>query len=196
LNNQTLNNQTLNNFPSIDKTHTLFLDRDGVINHEKHLDYIHTWDEFVFYEGAKEAMAVFNRLFGPIVVVTNQKGVGKGLTKPEDLATIHRNMAAEIATAGGRVDKVYCCPDLDDASPNRKPNPGMGLQAKADFPQIDFSKAIMVGNTLSDMAFGRSLGMHTVFLTTTRPEVDITDPRIDSVFPSLAAFAQMLLGKN
>ena len=173
----------------IDNTCTLFLDRDGVINHEKHLDYIHTWDEFVFYDGVKEAIAVFAKTFNRIVVVTNQKGIGKGVTKPEDLQLIHKNMVAEIEAAGGRIDAVYFCPDLEDDSPNRKPNPGMGLQAAADFPDIDLSKAIMVGNTISDMKFGRNLGVQTIFLPTTRPEVDLNDERIDAVYNSLSAFA-------
>ena len=173
----------------IDNTWTLFLDRDGVINHEKHLDYIHSWDEFVFYDGVKEAIAVFAKTFNRIVVVTNQKGIGKGVTKPEDLQLIHKNMVAEIEAAGGRIDAVYFCPDLEDDSPNRKPNPGMGLQAAADFPDIDLSKAIMVGNTISDMKFGRNLGVQTIFLPTTRPVVDLNDERIDAVYDSLIAFA-------
>jgi D-glycero-D-manno-heptose 1,7-bisphosphate phosphatase len=178
---------------NINKSWTLFLDRDGVINHEKHKDYIHTWDEFVFYEGVKEATKIFDGIFGNIIVVTNQKGVGKGVTRAEDLAVIHHNMIAAIAAAGGRIDKVYFCADLDDNSPNRKPNPGMGLQAKKDFNSIDFTKAIMVGNTISDMQFGRNLGVKTVFLPTTRPEVDITDGRIDVVCSSLYEFAALLL---
>jgi histidinol phosphatase-like enzyme len=74
-------------------------------------------------------------------------------------------------------------------SPNRKPNPGMGLQAAKDFPDVDLSKAIMVGNTIGDMQFGRNLGVHTIFLTTNRPDVDTSDERIDAVYPSLIAFA-------
>lgn len=176
----------------IDNTWTLFLDRDGVINHEKHQDYIHTWDEFVFYDGAKEAIAVFAKIFNRIVVVTNQKGIGKGVTRLEDLQLIHANMVAEIEAAGGRIDAVYFCPDLEEDSPNRKPNPGMGLQAAAGFPDIDLSKSIMVGNTISDMKFGRNLGVHTIFLPTTRPEVDLQDERIDTVFNSLLDFANAL----
>lgn len=180
-------------FLPIDKTWTLFLDRDGVINHEKHKDYIHSWDEFVFYDGAKEAIAKFAAVFGRIIIVTNQRGVGKGVTKKEDLETIHRNMKAAIENAGGRIDGIYYCPDINDDSPSRKPNKGMGLQAQKDFPEIDFSKAIMVGNTLSDMQFGRNLAMAaTVFLTTTRPEVDTNDNRIDAAFPSLLAFLGVL----
>ena len=176
----------------IDNTWTLFLDRDGVINYEKHLDYIHTWDEFNFYEGVKEAIAVFAKKFHRIIVVTNQKGIGKGVTKLEDLNQIHKNMIAAIEAKGGRIDAVYFCPDLDSDSPNRKPNPGMGLQAVHDFPDIDLSKAIMVGNTISDMQFGRNLGVQTIFLPTTRPEVDLNDERIDAVYDSLTAFANDL----
>ncbi|HAO46497.1 MAG TPA: HAD family hydrolase [Ferruginibacter sp.] len=176
----------------IDQSWTLFLDRDGVINHEKHKDYIHTWDEFYFYDGVKEAMAVFAKTFRYIIVVTNQRGIGKGVTRPEDLERIHRNMKAEIEHAGGRIDAIYFCPDLDDASPNRKPNPGMGLQAMNDFPGIDASRSIMIGNTLSDMQFGRNLGCKTIFLPTTRPEVDQQDERIDAVYDSLLSFSKAL----
>ncbi|MEI7470957.1 MAG: HAD-IIIA family hydrolase [Chitinophagaceae bacterium] len=172
-----------------DKSWTLFIDRDGVINHEKHLDYIHHWNEFEFYDGVKQAIKIFARVFGRIVVVTNQKGIGKGITKLEDLQLIHSNMVNAIAEVGGRIDKVYFCPDLNEDSLNRKPNPGMGLQAKVDFPEIDFSRALMVGNTISDMAFGRNLGVKTIFLPTTRPEVATNNPLIDAVYPSLIAFA-------
>ena len=172
---------------TIDKTWTLFLDRDGVINHEKHLDYIHTWQEFKFYDGAKVAIQIFTQKFNRIIVVTNQKGIGKGVTKTTDVELIHANMTTDIEAIGGKIDAVYFCPDLE--SPNRKPNPGMGLQAVKDFTDIDLTKAIMVGNTISDMQFGRNLGIKTIFLTTTRAEVDTNDERIDTVYPSLIAFA-------
>lgn len=178
----------------INKKWTLFLDRDGVINHEKHADYIHTWDEFRFYDGALEAISRFSKIFGHIIVVTNQRGIGKGVTKRKDLETIHANMIRDVVRTGGRIDAVYYCPDLDNESPNRKPNPGMGLQAVKEFPGIDLSHAIMVGNTLSDMQFGRNLGIQTIFLPTTRPEVDLEDERIDAVFPSLLELAKTLPG--
>lgn len=176
----------------IDHSWTIFLDRDGVINHEKHEDYIHNWDEFRFYDGVPEAFAIFARRFHRIIIVTNQRGIGKGVTKLTDLEDIHERMQAAVETAGGRIDAVYYCPDLDNESPNRKPNPGMGLQAMKDFPDIDISKALMVGNTMSDMKFGRNLGIHTVFLPTTRPEVNQQDPAIDLVFDSLLDFANAL----
>lgn len=176
----------------IDNSWTLFLDRDGVINHEKEKDYIHTWDEFRFYEGVKEAMAVFAKRFRHIIVITNQRGIGKGVTRMEDVERIHKNMKVEIEKAGGRIDAVYFSPDVEDTSPDRKPNNGMGLRAMKDFPDIDNAKAIMIGNTLSDMQFGRNMGIKTIFLPTTRPEVDLDDERIDAVYDSLYSFAKAL----
>lgn len=169
---------------------TLFLDRDGVINHDKDNDYIRNWAEFRFYDDTLKALALLANCFNRIVVVTNQKGVGKGWMSLEDLTDIHQNMLKAIAASGGRIDKVYFCADLSDDSPNRKPNPGMSLQAKNDFPSIDFNKSIMVGNRISDMGFGRNAGIYTVFLATTHPETPFPDPAIDLRFNNLLAFAE------
>lgn len=173
---------------------TLFLDRDGVINHEDHRTYINFWEDFKFYEGVKEAFEIFSRKFKRIIIVTNQRGVGKGITNEKELHRIHENMQREIIKYNGRVDAVYYCSDIEDNGLRRKPNPGMGFEALKNFPDIDIAKAIMVGNTLSDMHFGRNLGTHTVFLPTTRlEETDLNDPAIDAVYPSLIAFAQALV---
>ena len=181
------------NIKEIDKEWTLFLDRDGVINYEKEKDYIHTWSEFKFYEGVLEAMAIFAKKFKHIVVVTNQRGIGKGVTKEEDLLFLHEKMKATVEGNGGRIDAIYFCKDVDSSSPCRKPNTGMGLQAVKDIPTIDLTKALMIGNTLSDMQFGKNLGVSTIFLPTTRPEINLDDYHIDVVFPSLIAFAKNLL---
>jgi D-glycero-D-manno-heptose 1,7-bisphosphate phosphatase len=179
------------NLKNINQSWTLFIDRDGVINDEKESDYIHTWDEFKFYEGVKEALTIFNKKFGIIIMVTNQRGVAKGLTKLEDLELIHKNMLQEIKDAGGSIDKIYFCPEME--SPNRKPNPGMGLQALKDFPQIDLSKSVMIGNTLSDMKFGRNLGVAiNIFLPTTRKDVDVNSPDIDLIYSDLISVAKAL----
>ncbi len=176
---------------NINASWTLFIDRDGVMNDEKHNDYIHTWEEFRFYEGVKDAFEIFNRKFGVIVIITNQRGVAKGVTKIEDLHIIHKNMQQEIEDAGGRIDNIYVCTDME--SPNRKPNPGMGLQALKDFPQIDLSKSLMIGNTLGDMKFGRNLGIAiNIFLDTTRKEVPHDHDDIDLVFHNLIAVAKAL----
>jgi D-glycero-alpha-D-manno-heptose 1-phosphate guanylyltransferase len=179
-------------FPEIDSSWTLFLDRDGVLNHEKHNDYIRNWDEFKFYDGVLEALELFNPKFKHIVIVTNQKGVGKGWMTLESLLNINHEMTASIEAAGGRIDSIYFCTDLEETSPNRKPNTGMGNQAQKDFPSIDFSKSIMIGNTLSDMEFGKRLGMFTVFLKTTRPETPVPHPFIDQSYNDLLSVAKAL----
>lgn len=121
-------------------------------------------------------------------MITNQRGVAKGLTQVADMEEIHTNMMQEIRLAGGRIDKIYVCTDMEGE--NRKPNPGMGLQALNDFPQIDLKKSVMIGNTISDMEFGRNLGVAiNIFLPTTRKEIDPNDARIDLVFENLYAVA-------
>lgn len=173
----------------IDKSWTLFLDRDGVINKEKKEDYILNTYEFYFFDGVTEALKILNDFFGTIVIVSNQRGVGKGKMSLSDLEDIHAYMMYDIKKHGGRIDKIYFCTDVDNASPDRKPNPGMAYQAKFDFPHIDFSKSIMVGNKPTDMLFGRNAEMHTVFIATTNPEVEFPNPLIDLRFDSLIDFA-------
>jgi histidinol-phosphate phosphatase family protein len=171
---------------------TLFLDRDGVINDEKLGEYILHWENFIFSKGVLDVFKKLSAVFGRIIIVTNQKGVGKGLMTQEVLDTIHLEMQREVEIVGGRIDKIYACIDLDDASIMRKPNHGMALQAKKDFPGIDFSKSIMIGNKPGDMRFGRAAGMFTVFVATTNPEVPFPHPDIDLRFDSLSHFAAIL----
>jgi len=177
----------------IDDHWTLFLDRDGVINYEKKDGYILTPDEFVFYPGAPEAIGFFSTLFRNIILITNQRGICKGLMTENDLTIIHRHMLALIHRANGRIDKIYHCSAIDDHDPMRKPNPGMALLAKKDFPSIEFSKTIMVGNNISDMLFARNVGgIKSVFLSTTDPDVKLPHPAIDLSFTDLPAFAKAL----
>ena len=174
------------------KDWTLFLDRDGVINIEKVEDYIHEWREFEFYPGAVEAIVSLGKLFKRIIIVTNQKGIGKGVTKKEAVETIHKNLADIIRDAGGEIAASLYCPDTESSSPNRKPNPGMAYQAKELFPDINFSKSLMVGNNLSDLNFGRNAGMHTAFLRTTSPDLVLPKGLADLEAPDLQGLAVLL----
>ena len=177
---------------TIDQSWTLFLDRDGVINEEKLGEYILHWEYFIFSKGVLDSFRKLSDAFGRIIIVTNQKGVGKGLMTQEALDTIHYEMRREVAIVGGRIDRIYACTDVDDSSPMRKPATGMALQAKKDLPSVDFSKSIMVGNKPGDMRFGRAAGMFTVFVATTNPEVPFPHPDIDLRFDSLQEFAEAL----
>ena len=182
----------LNNKPEVDKNWTLFLDRDGVINVESVGSYITTWSEFQFHDGVLDAIRSLSEIFGKIVVVTNQRGVSKGIMNIETLRDIHSNMRHVVADNGGRIDKVYSCTAMSDADHNRKPNTGMGIQAQQDFPDIDFKQSIMVGNSLSDMEFGKRLAMHTVFLTTKYEPFSLPHDIIDEQHPSLKDWVKSL----
>lgn len=175
------------------KEWTLFLDRDGVINKRKPNDYIRSTEEFEFLEGVLEALAVFNQVFKHIVVVTNQQGIGKGLMKTSELDQIHANMLSEIASAKGRIDKVYYCPALKSANSFcRKPAVGMGLLARKDFPSIQYNKSFMVGDSESDLRFGKRLGMKTVFISDDLVEIRKLHQLIDLSFPTLLHFSSYL----
>lgn len=177
---------------NVDPGWTLFLDRDGVINYEKENDYILNWSEFEFYPGVTNAIRLLSEKFNTIVVISNQRGVGRGLMSERDLLDIQHRMRSEIGKNGGRIDKIYYCTATDAHHFYRKPNPGMALQAAKDFPMIDLSKTIMVGNKLSDMQFGRNAGTYTVYLKTTHPKQPLPHPDIDLSFNALIDFAKAL----
>jgi len=138
----------------------LFLDRDGILN--KHLpgDYVRNWSMWEWIPGVLEAMPALAKKYRRIFIVSNQQGVGKGLMTQADLDDVHRHMLSDIEAAGGRIDRVYVCTDLETAhSPNRKPEIGMALQAKIDFPEVDFHRSVMVGDSKSDELFAQRSGM-------------------------------------
>jgi histidinol-phosphate phosphatase family protein len=179
-------------FSKYTKEWSLFLDRDGVINEEIKGSYVTDWKEFTFYEGTREALADLSKIFGKIIVVTNQRGVGRGIMQFEDLKLIHHNMTEEIALNGGRIDKIYACTSVENEDSNRKPNTGMAHQAKEDFDTIDFKKSVMVGNNLSDMLFGKRVAMRTVFISSTELPFELPHDMIDEQFSSLKEWADSL----
>jgi D-glycero-D-manno-heptose 1,7-bisphosphate phosphatase len=176
----------------IDNSWTLFLDRDGVINKELRNDYVKKYEDFHFEEGALEAIQKLSSLFGLLIIITNQRGVGAGLMSVEDLNEIHEQMTLEITNVGGRIDKIYFAPDEDRQSVNRKPNPTMAYKAKADFPQIDFSKTMMVGNSSSDMEFGRKIGAYTVYIDEKQKYDGVKTDLMDEIYDSLNDFAKRI----
>ena len=138
----------------------LFLDRDGILN--KHLigDYVRNWSMWEWLPGVLETMPQLAKRYKRIFIVTNQQGVGKGLMAEADLEDVHRHMIADIEAAGGRIDRIYVCTELEAAhSPNRKPEIGMALQAKRDFPEVHFHRSLMIGDSPSDRLFAQKAHM-------------------------------------
>jgi histidinol-phosphate phosphatase family protein len=172
----------------INKDWTLFLDRDGVINVRIIDGYVTKIEEFEFLPNVIEALKIFKEKFKYIIVATNQQGVGKGIMKFEDVETVHQFMVKQVADNGGKIDKVYFCPQLKSVPDNyRKPSPKMAYFAKNDFPDIDLSKSIMIGDMNSDIEFGKNAGMKTIFIGDN--ELNLTP---DDRFETLYDFAKTL----
>ena len=171
----------------------MFLDRDGVINRRIPDDYVKGPSGFEFLPGVTEALSIFSEVFRYIVVVTNQQGIGKGLMSLRDLESVHQKMVGEIENCGGRIDKIYYCPDLKDSrSFSRKPAVGMGLKARKDLAGLKFHQSVMAGDTASDMLFGKRLGMTTVLISNDVNEIRKCSEMADFSFPDLISFARRL----
>ena len=138
---------------------TLFLDRDGVVNRLRPGDYVKAWSEFEFLPGVLRLFSRWNRIFRHIVVVTNQRGVGRGLMTPEALEEVHRRMLSEVSAAGGRIDAVYVCTAVSNDDPRRKPNTGMMAEVMADFGDIDLERSVMIGDSAGDREFASRAGI-------------------------------------
>lgn len=170
----------------------LFLDRDGVINRRIEGGYVKFPHEFVFLPEVPQALALLNRFFAPVIVVTNQQGIGKGLMSEEQLAAVHAYMLEELGKQKAHIDRIYHCPALETAGDVcRKPSPGMAWKARKDFGKLNLKRSVMVGDSLSDMLFGRNTGMFNVFIgpaETARSYPDL----IHLAFPSLIDFARFI----
>jgi D-glycero-D-manno-heptose 1,7-bisphosphate phosphatase len=145
---------------------TVFLDRDGVVN-EKMPEgrYVTCWSEFQVLPGVVEAIRLLNAARLRVVVISNQRGVALGLYTEEDVRAVHAEFQRMLKAFGAHVDGFYFCPHDKGQCNCRKPLPGLFEQAVADFPGITGPQSVMIGDSLSDIDFGRRLHMNTVFIT-------------------------------
>ena len=145
--------------------HTVFLDRDGVVN-EKMPEgrYVTQWSDFKILPGVVEAIGMLNRAGVRVAVISNQRGIALGLYTAEDVRAIHAEFQKMLASSGAQVDGFYFCPHDKGQCNCRKPLPGLFEQAVADFPGITAASSAMIGDSKSDVEFGRRLGMTTIFI--------------------------------
>lgn len=170
----------------------IFLDRDGVINAKLPPDhYVRNVAEFRFLPGAVEGLALLRCLGFALVVVTNQRGIARGLLLTEELDKVHAFMTAELANNRVELDGVYVCPHevFEDCS-CRKPKPGLILTAASEL-NLDLAKSYMVGDSPSDVEAGKRAGSTTVRIG---PPDD--DSPADMVFASLLDFARFLSART
>jgi histidinol-phosphate phosphatase family protein len=143
----------------------VFLDRDGVINQKaQEHDYIKSQDEFQLIEGAAKAIHLLNEQGYKVIVVTNQRGIARGLMTEQDLITIHEKMNNELQKHGASINGIYYCPhDIDVHCHCRKPKTGMLEQAAVDF-NINKEASYMVGDSQSDIEAGVNFGIKAILV--------------------------------
>lgn len=145
----------------------VFLDRDGTINVER-ADYVKSIEEFVFLAGALDAISDLSRFEIPIVLITNQSAVGRGIVTPDQIDSIHAHLRARVRAAGGRIDAIYICPHRpDEGCACRKPKPGLLLDAAADL-HLDLRQCVFIGDSIADLNAARAAGCQPIMVCTGR----------------------------
>jgi len=141
---------------------TVFLDRDGVLNRKADEgDYVKAVEEWRWLPGAVEALQELQRAGSRLVVVTNQRGVARGLMTAEALEAIHARLGDDLRAAGVTLAGIYACPHHADACDCRKPGTGLFEQAARELRGIDPATSAMVGDSLSDLEAGTRFGCAT-----------------------------------
>jgi D-glycero-D-manno-heptose 1,7-bisphosphate phosphatase len=182
------------------KLSAVFLDRDGVLNEKMPGgSYVASWGDFHPLPGAAEAIGWLNRAGLRVVVVSNQRGIALGLYTRADVEAIHSALQGVLKAHGAHVDGFYLCPHDVGECNCRKPLAGLFEQAAADFPAITAANSAMIGDSLSDMEFGRRLGMLTVLIDGgaegERAGARAAGELCDLRFPSLAEAVEALLAE-
>ena len=142
----------------------LFLDRDGVLNIDR--GSVSRVEDFTWIDGARDCIRAFNARNWLVFVVTNQSGIAFGHYDEADMQAVHDHMLAELAEAGGHIDRVYACPYHADGTVTRyardsfdhKPKPGMLMRAMADFP-VRRELSFLIGDKPTDIDAARAAGV-------------------------------------
>ena len=147
-----------------DRRPALFLDRDGVLNVDR--GYVSKIEDFEWIDGAKQCVANFKARGWFVFVVTNQSGIARGFYTEADMQALHAHMAEELAAFGTSIDRYYHAPWHEEgeiaryrkASIDRKPGPGMLLQAMADFP-VNREQSFLIGDKQTDIDAAHAAGV-------------------------------------
>ena len=163
------------------KRKALFLDRDGVVNKRIVGGYVTRWGLFEMLPGIIPFLQEASSEGYMTVLVTNQRGIARGLMTEGDLQLIHDRMNRELRESGGvEFDAIYYCPHgIDEGCDCRKPRPGMILRAAVDL-NIELADSWMIGDSPSDIEAGKNGGVRTILVSD-----DCTDSNADRCVHSL-----------
>ena len=150
----------------------VFVDRDGVINANR-ADHVLLWEHFEFLVRACKGLAFLHRAALPVIVVTNQAALARGLLREEALRDIHERMITTVRAAGGDIfDVLYCPHDAAHGCDCRKPRPGLFQQAAA-LHGIELTRSYYIGDALTDVIAGQAVGCTCVLVSTGRGRTQV-----------------------
>lgn len=149
----------------------VFIDRDGTLNED--VGYLSKPGDVVIIPGSAEALARLNAKNIPVIVVTNQSGIGRGLYQWSDFQAVMCRISELLADRGAHIDVVYAAPYHSEGlgvychlnHPDRKPNPGMLLRAAKE-NGIDLRQSWMIGDKRLDLEAGRNAGCKVALVRT------------------------------
>jgi D-glycero-D-manno-heptose 1,7-bisphosphate phosphatase len=159
----------------------VFVDRDGTIIEE--IGYQSDPDGVRLIPGAAGSISKLNKLGVPVVVISNQAGVARGLFTTDDLDRVHDRFVDLLAAQGAFVDAAYYCPhhpEFDVECDCRKPRPGLLLKASEDLG-IELGRSFMVGDRLIDVQAGKAAGVSPVFLLTGYGQRELEEHRAEVI---------------
>jgi D-glycero-D-manno-heptose 1,7-bisphosphate phosphatase len=144
------------------KKPALFLDRDGVVN--RNHGYVHEISDFEFFPEIFEICRIAKSSLMPIVIVTNQSGIGRGYFRESDFEILTEWMLIKFQEEGIQIDGVFHAPENPDKpieaeSSRRKPSPTMITEAAVKL-EIDLSNSILIGDNESDMIAAMQAGIN------------------------------------
>lgn len=149
------------------KVSAVFLDRDGVINKkaEEH-DYVKEWSEFYFLPKVFDALKLLNKHKILVIIVTNQRGIARGLFTIKDLEDIHEKMKKELEAHDAHIDDIYYCPhNYEDNCMCRKPKTGLLEKAAKDY-KLDLEHSYLIGDSQIDIETGLKAKCKTILIAT------------------------------
>ena len=170
----------------------IFFDRDGIVNQSPGPGYVTHLDDFHILPGFADCVRAAAQKGIPAIVVTNQRGVERGLTPPAQLDAMHRHLRDELAKDGLELLDILVCTAGDDAHPDRKPNPGM-LRTAARRHHLDLAKSWMVGDRESDVQTGQNAGVAATVLVDPGRAPTAATYRVPDM-PACAALLRQRLG--
>ena len=175
----------------------VFLDRDGTIIEDAH--YLSDPAKVQLIEGAADAIARINAALVPVIVVTNQSGIGRGLLTLDQHQAVSRKLDEMLAESGARIDASYHCPHTPaDTCECRKPGLLLFRRAAEENPGVNLSNAVYAGDRMRDVEPAIALGGHGVLVPSREtPPEDIRDAGERArVAPSLATVVDWYLCTN